>query len=192
MAVGKIVIKASLCALLAAGTLTASAEEAGKVDADTLAQMEALARQLAEDSLSQRDKGARAIVNGNLLLRDAKYRYHELATEAGNPLIFMSHDCDVYQIVMTVNRGAATLVVGEFNRESEMQDALRIYPDKLGPGAGMFAYTLYSNSAYKVFAIKNGDFERDTQSAEVTAFGYCFSTKTSAQTVFTDRNGVAH
>lgn len=101
MAIGKIVIKASLCALLAAGTLTASAEEAGKVDADTLAQMEALVRQLAEDSLSQRDKGARAIVNGNLLLRDAKYRYHELATEAGNPLIFMSHDCDVYQIVMT-------------------------------------------------------------------------------------------
>ncbi|AUN95688.1 hypothetical protein [Pseudazoarcus pumilus] len=127
-----------------------------------------------------------ALVNGNLLLRDAHYRYHENIVPEGYELLFLAVDCDIYQLVMTVLDGAVSLVTVEAAGTSEYQlsQGMSIYPDKLGVGAGMFAYTLYSNNPLKGFLLKNGDYEGDNQPARVTAFGYCFSTKANADSAF--------
>lgn len=135
----------------------------------------------------------RAIVDGNLMLRDAHYRYHEPILPTGGALAFVSIGCDIYQLVINVTKGAATLFVTE-SPSADYTSLLKngfVYKDKLHPSSGMFSYTLYSNSAVKAFEIKNGDYVGDNQPAEVTAFGYCFSTKTTADAGFQNSLGIA-
>lgn len=134
----------------------------------------------------------RAIVDGNLMLRDAHYRYHEPILPTGGALAFVSFGCDIYQLVINVTKGAATLFVTESptgDYASILQNGF-VYKDKLHPSSGMFSYTLYSNSTVKAFEIKNGDYAFDNQPAEVTAFGYCFSTKTTADAGFQNTLGI--
>ena len=180
-------------------TLLASPAAFGEIDdlvpPDDIAFIAELARSLQEQSSSMNgSKRPLAFVQGELLLRDAKYRYHELATETGQTPAFVSVYCDVYQIVMTVNAGAVTLVIVEADDTSSasIQQGTFIFPAKLGTGAGMFAYALYSNKPVKAFLLKNGDYSGDTRSAEFTAFGYCFSTKANAATTFVDRFDQEH
>lgn len=173
----------------------ASGEIDNLVPPDDIAFIAGLARSLQEQSLSINGLiRPQAFVQGELLLRDAKYRYHEPATETGEPPLFVSVGCDVYQIVLTVNAGAVTLVITEADNvtEASIEQGSFIFPAKLGTSAGMFAYALYSNKPIKAFLLKNGDFSEDTQSAEFTAFGYCFSTKPYAVTIFVDNFGNEH
>jgi len=135
-----------------------------------------------------------AVVSGTLMLRDATYRYGEPITENGELVTFVSIDCDIFQIVLSVLEGPLTLVLTESNSltQSAFAAGSFIYPDKLYPQSGMFVYTLYSNNRYKAVSLVNGDFNGDTSSAKVTAFSYCFSTKAAATDGFSDNYGVMH
>jgi hypothetical protein len=148
------------------------------------------------EQLSDADsrKGPSASVSGTLLLRDATYRYGERITEDGDLVSFASLGCDIFQVVLNVLDGAVTLVITEsdgLDSQSIVEGSF-VYPDKLFPESGMFAYTLYTNADYKSIAIRNGDFAGDTRSARITAFSYCFSTDPFATDGFFDNDGVMH
>lgn len=137
-------------------------------------------------------KGPSAFVSGTLLLRDATYRYGEWITYDGSFVNFDSRGCDIFQIVLSVLDGAATLVIAEGNSEGQADDNAFIYSDSLYPESGMFAYTLYSNGDVKWFGILNGDHEGDRRPARVTAFSYCFSTDPFAFDAYFDDEGEMH
>ena len=119
----------------------------------------------------------KALVSGNLLLRGAKYRYAEQIVSPDLPIAFAGAGCDIFQLVLTVNRGSVALVTIESpsSREADLERGAILYKDTLTPQAGMFSYTLYSNNLVKGFGLLS-----KTGSADVTAFGYCFSTNVAA------------
>ena len=119
----------------------------------------------------------KALVNGNLLLRGAKYRYAEQIVSPDLPIAFAGAGCDIFQLVLTVNRGSVALVTIESpsSREADLERGAILYKDTLTPQAGMFSYTLYSNNLVKGFGLLS-----KAGSADVTAFGYCFSTNVAA------------
>lgn len=147
----------------------------------------------AFDDLTSADarKLPSAYVSGTLMLRDATYRYGERITEDGSLVAFAGYDCDIMQVVLSVLEGGVTLAMTEANAttESALAAGTFIYPDKLTPQSGMFAYTLYTSNRYKMISLINGDFNGDTSSAKVTAFSYCFSTLPAAYDVFFDNAG---
>lgn len=125
----------------------------------------------------------KALVSGNLLLRGAKYRYSENLASPDFPATFVGAGCDIFQLVLTVNRGSVALVTIESpsSREDDLRRGMALYKDTLTPQSGMFSYTLYSNNVLKGFGLVS-----TAGSAEVTAFGYCFSTNIAAAMDFSN------
>jgi hypothetical protein len=129
-----------------------------------------------------------------MALRDAIYLYHQpISGDSAKLKTLVGYDCDALQILLDVESGYTDIATLESTVASGnahvYPNIATVYPDRIHADASIFSYVLYTSAPVKTFEL--GRFiDNDTSATgnigTVTAFGYCFSTKTDAKVLMHD------
>jgi len=125
---------------------------------------------------------------GALTLRDAIYLYNQPLNGKGDKIL-AGVNCDVFQLVLDVTSGYASLAMGQSNTLANAIGTQAVYPDTIQNSDAIFAYALYQDQPVKTFVFN--DKNNPSSSAQIgsaTVFGYCYSTKPTAHIYFQQKD----